>query len=85
MGDHVTLTAGGRPLAGSVVGVATRGTGPLAQQAAVFFSAAEATRLYAHPGQVDAIGVLVAPGASVDDVAARIRAAVGPHVEVLHR
>ena len=49
VGDQVTLTAGGRPLTGSVVGVATRDTGRLVQQAAVFFSAAEATRLYAPP------------------------------------
>ena len=83
VGDHVTVTAGGRPVAGSVVGVATRGGGPLTQQAAVFFTAAEATRLYAHPGQVDAIGVLVAPGASVDQVASAVRAAAGSHVEVL--
>jgi putative ABC transport system permease protein len=45
----------------TVVGVA-RPRHPVSQQTAIFLTDAEATRLAAHPGQVDAIGVLAAPG-----------------------
>jgi putative ABC transport system permease protein len=45
----------------AVVGVA-RPRHPVGQQTAVFLTDAEAARLAGHPGQVDAIGVLAAPG-----------------------
>jgi putative ABC transport system permease protein len=45
----------------TVVGVA-RPRHPVSQQSAVFVTDAEAARLAGHPGQVDAIGVLAAPG-----------------------
>jgi putative ABC transport system permease protein len=53
-----------------VVGVA-RPRHPVTQQAAIFLTDAEATRLAGHPGRVDAIGVLATPGFDI----ARVRAA----------
>ena len=56
----------------TVVGVA-RPRHPVSQQTAIFLTDAEATRLAGHPGRVDAIGVLAAPGFD----ASRLRAAAG--------
>src|SRR5262245_55392822 len=56
----------------TVVGVA-RPRHPVSQQTAIFLTDAEATRLAGHPGRVDAIGVLAAPGFDVS----RLRAAAG--------
>jgi putative ABC transport system permease protein len=53
-----------------VVGVA-RPSHPVSQQMAIFLTDAEATQLAGHPGRVDAIGVLAAPGFDVS----RLRAA----------
>jgi putative ABC transport system permease protein len=55
-----------------VVGVA-RPSHPVSQQTAIFVTDARATQLAGHPGWVDAIGVLAAPGFDVS----RLRAAVG--------
>ena len=46
---------------------------PVRQRPAIFLTDAEATRLAGHPGRVDAIGVLAAPGFD----AARLRAVTG--------
>ncbi len=54
----------------TVVGVA-RARHRVSQQTAIFLTDAEATRLAGHPGRVDAIGVLAAPGFEVS----RLRAA----------
>jgi putative ABC transport system permease protein len=56
----------------TVVGVA-RPRHPVGQQVAIFLTDAEATRIAGHPGRVDAIGVLAAPGFD----AARLRKAAG--------
>ena len=62
-----------------VVGVA-RPRHPVSQQSAIFVTDAEAERLAGHPGRVDAIGVLGAPGFDVS----RLRPAVaGAGAEVL--
>jgi putative ABC transport system permease protein len=61
----------------TVVGVALP-RHPVSQQTAIFLTDAEATRLAGHPGQVDAIGVLAAPGADIT----RLRAAA-PGAELL--
>jgi putative ABC transport system permease protein len=54
----------------TIVGVA-RSRHPVTQQAAIFLTDTEATRLAGHPGRVDAIGVLARQGFSL----ARLRAA----------
>ena len=56
----------------TVVGVA-RPRHPVSQQTAIFLTDAEATRLAGHPGRVDAVGVLAAPGFD----AGRLRAVAG--------
>jgi putative ABC transport system permease protein len=48
----------------TVVGVA-RPRHPVRRQAAIFLTDSEATRLAGHPGRVDAIGILAAPGFDV--------------------
>ena len=61
----------------TVVGVA-RPRHPVRRQAAIFLTDGETARLAGHPGRVDAIGVLAAPGFDT----ARLHAA-GPGTEVL--
>ena len=72
LGSRLTLAATGPARTVTVVGVA-QPRHPVSQQAAIFLADAEATRLAGHPGRVDAIGVLAAPGFDVS----RLRAAAG--------
>jgi putative ABC transport system permease protein len=72
LGTRLTLAATGPARTVTVVGVA-RPSRPVTQQAAIFLTDAEATRLAGHPGRVDAIGVIGAPGFD----AGRVRAAAG--------
>ncbi len=65
---RLASTEAGRTV--TVVGVA-RPRRPVRHRTAIFLTDAEATRLAGHPGRVDAIGVLAAPGFD----AARLRAA----------
>ena len=61
LGARLTLAATEPARTVTVVGVA-RPRRPVSQQTAIFLTDAEATRLAAHPGRVDAIGVLAVPG-----------------------
>ena len=61
-GDRIELVVGGISRSYRVSGTAETGT------AAVFFTDAQAARLSAHPGRVDAIGVRMAPGADLGAV-----------------
>ncbi len=70
LGARLTLAATEPAHRVTVVGVA-RPRHPVSQQMAIFLTDAEATRLAGHPGRVDAIGVLAAPGFD----AGRLRAA----------
>ncbi len=70
LGARLALAAAEPAHTVTVVGVA-RPSHPVTQQSAVFLTDAEATRLAGHPGLVDAIGVLAAPGFDVS----RLRAA----------
>jgi len=72
LGARLLLTAAGPARMVTVVGVARPGH-LVSQQTAIFLTDAEATRLAGHPGLVDAIGVLAAPGLDVS----RLRAAAG--------
>ncbi|KAB8163900.1 FtsX-like permease family protein [Streptomyces sp. 3MP-14] len=71
VGDTVTVQATATPTRYTVVGLATPGGGELTEQAALFFTEPEATRLADRPGQLAAIGVLPEPGA--DQAALRER------------
>jgi putative ABC transport system permease protein len=72
LGTRLLLAATEPARTVTVVGVA-RPRHPVSAQAAIFLTDAEATRLAGHPGLVDAIGVLAAPGFDVS----RLRAAAG--------
>ena len=80
LGARLTLAATEPARTVTVVGVA-RPRHPVSQQTAIFLTDAEATRLAGHPGRVDAIGVLAAPGFD----AARLRAAAGGAVVLTGR
>ncbi|GGO25274.1 ABC transporter permease [Micromonospora parathelypteridis] len=73
-GDRMDLVVGGISRSYRVSGTAETGS------AAVFFTDAQAARLSAHPGRVDAIGVRVVPGAdrgAVGDAVRGIASAAG--------
>ena len=72
LGTRLPLAATEPARTVTVVGVA-QPRHPVSQQTAIFLTDAEATRLAGHPGRVDAIGVLAAPGFD----AGRLRAAAG--------
>lgn len=61
-GDRIDLVVGGVRRSYLVSGTAETGS------AAVFFTDAQAARLSAHPGRVDAIGVRMVPGADLGPV-----------------
>jgi putative ABC transport system permease protein len=61
LGARVPLVSTAAARTVTVVGVA-RPRHPVTQQRAIFLTDAEAMRLAGHPGRVDAIGVLAAPG-----------------------
>ncbi|HET6502130.1 MAG TPA: FtsX-like permease family protein [Amycolatopsis sp.] len=70
VGDQVSIAVDGGVTPYRVTGIAaTAGT---ISQSALFFATADATRLNAHPGKIDAIGVLPAPGTDLDELASRI-------------
>ncbi|MGW5703172.1 FtsX-like permease family protein [Amycolatopsis japonica] len=78
-GDVVQIAARGKTESFRVAGVA--GAPRSITQAAVFFSAADATRLSGHPGKADVIGVFTDPGADVETVRAKVaEAASGSNV-----
>lgn len=74
-GDAVWLA--GRDLPPfTVTGVAASPAGDPADDWSVFFTSAEATALYGHPGQADLIGLIAQPGTSAATLAGRVQAAV---------
>src|SRR4051794_8332630 len=72
LGSRVRMASTEAARTVTVVGVA-RPRHPVRQQTAIFLTDGEAARLAGHPGRVDAIGVLAAPGFD----ASRLRAAGG--------
>src|SRR5512132_2387490 len=82
VGDRIRVAAGGTADTYRVSGVVTpAGDGPVTQPA-MFFSVADARRLAGHPGRVDAIGILAAPGTDVGQLRRRVEAAVAAHAAV---
>ncbi|NUS66412.1 MAG: FtsX-like permease family protein [Saccharothrix sp.] len=72
LGGRVALRIGSAEVDYEVVGVASAAV----DAKAVFFADDEARRLYAKPGEVDLIGVLLEPGATADGVREALTAAV---------
>ncbi|MGN9906987.1 FtsX-like permease family protein [Phytohabitans sp. LJ34] len=81
LGERITILVSGTPREFTVTGIA-RAQRPV-DAPAVFFSTADATRFAPRPGTVDAIGVLLTPGAEAGEVAARVDAALPPELVVL--
>lgn len=81
VGDRVQVTAAGTTGTYRVAGVAAPAGGRAPTQPALFFSTADARRLAAQPGKVDAIGVLAA-GTDVGQLRRRVDAAVAGHAAV---
>jgi putative ABC transport system permease protein len=73
-GQQIDVLAGGNTRRYRVSGIAEQ-TGTSDQPAAVFFTDAQAARLSAHPGRVDAVGVIADPHLD-RDASAAMRAAV---------
>ncbi|MGC4876409.1 FtsX-like permease family protein [Micromonospora sp. DT43] len=74
--ETVRLVVGSIPSSYRVVGIATVQGGGLDRQSAVFVTDDQATKLSGRPDRVDAVGVLAAPGATPEQLAERITAAV---------
>ncbi|MBK3563468.1 FtsX family ABC transporter permease [Streptomyces sp. MBT62] len=70
-GDRLTVQSTQAPRVYRITGIAAPAT-PVRHQTSLFFSAGEARRLAAHPGQVTAFGVLPAKGTSAE----RLRQAI---------
>lgn len=82
-GDMIRL-AGRDTRPFTVTGIAGTPPGNPAGNWTVFFSGAEASALYGHPGQAGLIGVIAAPGTPPATLAARITAAIGrEHLRML--
>ncbi len=82
VGQRVTLTSNGPAQPMTVVGIAATAVA-VKRQGVVFLTRAEAERLAATPGRVDAIGILPASGANLSALADRLRVAAGPQVRVV--
>ncbi|GGW69905.1 ABC transporter permease [Streptomyces lucensis JCM 4490] len=81
-GDRLTVQSTQAPRDYRITGVATPAT-TVRHQTSLFFTAAEARRLAAHPGQVSAFGVLPAKGADPERVRqAAVRALHGTTAQV---
>ncbi|GAA4239549.1 FtsX-like permease family protein [Actinomadura meridiana] len=76
IGGHVELLVHGAAERFQIVGLAT-GSGD------VFVADADAGRLAGHPGTIDSIGVLLAPGADTGQVTRAVKAAAGSGPAVL--
>ncbi len=83
VGDTISVVANGTVINATVS--ATLGHAPeqLEHQTAIFFATDTAQHLYGHPGQVDLITVLVAPGHDIEATARTLRVTVGPETVVL--
>ncbi|MGW4563093.1 ABC transporter permease [Streptomyces sp. NPDC004561] len=66
-GDRLVVQSTQAPRSYRITGIATPATA-VCHQTSLFFSAAEARRLAAHPGQVTAFGVLPVPGTDPEQV-----------------
>jgi putative ABC transport system permease protein len=82
VGDRIGVAAGGTTGTYLVTGVATPAGDRATDPPALFFSAADTRRLAGHPGRVDAIGVLAAPGTDVGELRRRVQAAIAAHAAV---
>ncbi|MEV3982034.1 ABC transporter permease [Nonomuraea sp. NPDC049758] len=78
-GDRVTVVAGTAPAAAYRVAGVVRGE---LRRPLVLFPDEEATRLYGGPRALDAIGVLARPGIDPEELAGRLKEALGDSVTI---
>ncbi|MFI1103482.1 FtsX-like permease family protein [Streptomyces melanogenes] len=78
LGDRLTVQSTQSPQTYTVTGTAAPSSGQLKRQTSLFFSAAEAARLAARPGQLSAIGIVPEPGVNVG----RLKADIGKALAV---
>jgi putative ABC transport system permease protein len=82
VGDWIRIAVRGMTGTYQVTGVVALAGDRAVTQPAVFFSASDARRLAGHPGTVDTIGVLAAPGTDIGQLRRRVQAAVAAHAAV---
>ncbi len=82
VGDRIRVATGGTTGTYRVTGVVTPAGDRAVTQPAMFFSASDARRLAGHPGRVDGIGILAAPGTDASQLRRRVRAAVAADAAV---
>ena len=82
VGARIRVATGGTTGTYRVTGVATSAGHRATAPPALFFFAPDAQRLAGHPGRVDAIGVLAAPGTDVGEFRRRVQAAIAAHAVV---
>jgi putative ABC transport system permease protein len=82
VGDRIRVAAGGTAATYRVTGIATPAGDRAVSQPAMFFFPSDARRLAGHPGRVDSIGVLAAPGTDVGQLRRRIQATVAAQAAV---
>ena len=83
VGADVRVLVAGEATEARVVGLASPAQGELRQQSVVFFDDETAMDHYGRDDRVDLLGVTVAPGADVDEVAAALRSTVDGEASVL--
>ena len=83
VGDDVSVLVAGEQVDARLVGLAESARGELRQQSAVFFDDSSAMAHYGRADTVDLLGVTVAPGADVAEVADAVRESMGDDVSVL--
>ncbi|GAA0575623.1 FtsX-like permease family protein [Streptomyces crystallinus] len=76
LGDRLAVQSTQSPKTYTVTGIAAPSSGQLKRQTSLFFSAAEAVRLAARPGQLSAIGVVPETGVEVSKLEGDIREAL---------
>lgn len=76
-GDRFIIAVGAIPKEYTVSGIAALENDKTLRQHSIFFTSQEATRLAGHPGQIDAAGVVPAEGVNIDELAQRVKEALG--------
>jgi putative ABC transport system permease protein len=83
VGDDVSVLVAGERVDAHLVGLAESAGGELRQQSAIFFDDSTALAHYGRTDSVDLLGIAVARGADVSDVADAVRRSLGDDVSVL--
>ncbi|HEX3089871.1 MAG TPA: FtsX-like permease family protein, partial [Ilumatobacteraceae bacterium] len=83
VGDKVGVIANGTRIEATIAATLSHTPDQLEHQTAIFFADATANQLYGHPGQVDLVTVLVAPGHDITATARSLRDRVDSEAVVI--